>query len=179
MVPKRPLLVNRRVAKNPSEQVSNRTGSYTLLGVAYGVLTVDNLPSSTVASIFCLRLQDPSSPYHSFHTTPPALCLLQRTSTTMCRPQPLRLSCLSIILSSNVEMNWFGLVSRSFQSSERGSRPSTFAVRCLRELVSAVRRRSFLLCIGHTIVVPPDGSWYTFHPRFLVNFNFRGHRRPT
>ena len=45
----------------------------------------------------------------------------------------------------------------------------------MRELVSAVRRRSFLLCIGRTIVVSMEGSWYTpVRPQVLANFKGRG-----
>ena len=106
VTPQRLLLVNRRVAEKL--KMSNRVSLHTLLGMAHGVLTVDNLHTSTVASVFCL-----ASPRSFFivrslsyrATNAPSLTKdPHNTPTTTCSIF-LPLTRLSILLPTNVEMD--------------------------------------------------------------------------
>ena len=125
-------------------------GSHTLQAIVYGVFTIDNLHSLTVASIFRLASPRSSITLPPLRTAPPALCHLQ---STICQSRPMRLSFLLPTSPAFFRRMLRGTRVRTpIQNSARGSRLSTFAIRCMRKLVSAVRRRYFLLCSGPLIV---------------------------
>ena len=173
--PKRPLLVN---PKSPKVEGEQQCQAHILSwGTVYSVITVDNLYSPTVASIFCLAFATsfftlPSVSYraagalflakdlhHNIPITTSALSSLSPASQPIFR-QMSKFTCvrtrLTILSKLSTRLPSIHLRYTVHERTRQCSPPPVF-----------------LLCSGHTIIVPPEGSWYTpFRPRFLANFIF-------
>ena len=118
-----------------------------------------------------LRLQDPSLPYHPSRTAPPALCLSQRTCTTICRSRPLRLSFLSPPFHHSTS-------SHDPFKAQRKARVYPPLLYGARVNLSAQSASSSALDARSSFRQRDRGTT-TVRPGFLANFKARGHGRPT